>query len=528
MPVTEDALVLFEVLSRSNTKADQAWRRKVYASVPNCQHYVTVSLKAVEVDAYDRDSRWKRRTFTSLAMRWPCRRSATLLEASAPSQALTSSRPARARPLDTARRHLSLDALSLAERSRTKMNLDNLKTTAGLDVRGKRVLVRADLNVPVKDGKVTDATRLERLVPGLQDLARRGAKVIVISHFGRPKGGPTPEFSLKPVADKLGELLGAPVAFAADCIGEPAEKARRRRCRPGDFAVLENLRFHKGEEKNDPAFASALAKLGDIFVSDAFSTAHRAHASTEAITRLLPSYAGPLMMEEINALRQRAGQARAADGRRRRRRQGLDARFRCSTNLVAKVDKLIIGGGMANTFLLAQGVEIGKSLAEPDFAETALRDHARRQGSAAARSCCRTMSSWRPKFEAGAASAVVTGPRDARRSDDPRRRAEDCRALHRCARPLPARCSGTARSAPSRSPRSARAPSSSRARRRRLTKAGKLVSVAGGGDTVAALNAAGVTDEFTYVSTAGGAFLEWLEGRELPGIAALARARRLG
>ena len=166
------------------------------------------------------------------------------------------------------------------------MDLDKLQTTAGLDLKAKRVIVRADLNVPVKDGKVTDATRLERLVPGLQDLARRGARVIVISHFGRPKGGPDPQFSLKPVADKLGELLAHPVVFAGDCIGEPAERTVAALL-PGQIAVLENLRFHKGEEKNDPEFAKALAKLGDIFVNDAFSAAHRAHASTEAIARLL-------------------------------------------------------------------------------------------------------------------------------------------------------------------------------------------------------------------------------------------------
>src|SRR5687768_16797533 len=173
------------------------------------------------------------------------------------------------------------------------MNLDNLKTTEGLDVRGKRVLIRADLNVPLRDGQVTDATRLERVLPGVQELARRGAKVVIISHFGRPKGGPDAEFSLRPVADKLSKLVGRPVTFAPDCIGEVAEKVVAS-LGPGEIAVLENLRFHKGEERNDAGFAAALARLGDIFVGDAFSTAHRAHASTDAVTRLLPSYAGPL------------------------------------------------------------------------------------------------------------------------------------------------------------------------------------------------------------------------------------------
>src|SRR5258708_6561945 len=175
------------------------------------------------------------------------------------------------------------------------IDLDRLKTTAGLDLKGKRVLVRADLNVPVKDGKVTDATRLERLVPGLQDLAKRGARIVVISHFGRPKGGADAQFSLKPVAGKLGELLGRPVVFAGDCIGEPAERTVAALL-PGQIAVLENLRFHKGEEKNDPEFAERLAALGDLFVNDAFSAAHRAHASTDAIARLLPAFAGPLLM----------------------------------------------------------------------------------------------------------------------------------------------------------------------------------------------------------------------------------------
>src|SRR5690242_15982148 len=181
------------------------------------------------------------------------------------------------------------------------MTLTDLKSTAGLDLRGKRVLLRADLNVPLKDGKVSDATRLERLLPGLRALAETGARVAVISHFGRPKGERDSRLSLRPVADKLGELLGRPVAFAEDCVGEAAERTVAALL-PHQIAVLENLRFHKGEEKNDPAFAQRLAALGDIFVNDAFAAAHRAHASTDAITRLLPAYAGPLLLEEIAAL----------------------------------------------------------------------------------------------------------------------------------------------------------------------------------------------------------------------------------
>ena len=314
------------------------------------------------------------------------------------------------------------------------MNLDKLKTTDGLDVRGKRVLLRADLNVPVRDGEVSDATRLERLLPGLKDLANRGAKVVVISHFGRPKGGPDPEFSLRPVADKLSKLIGRPVTFAPDCIGEVAEKVVGS-LTPGDIAVLENLRFHKGEEKNDTGFAQALAKLGDIFVGDAFSTAHRAHASTDAITRLLPSFAGPLLMEEVAALRsvldnpQRPVAAVIGGAK-------VSTKIPVLTNLIVKVDKLIIGGGMANTFLLAQGVDVGKSLAEPDFAETA------RQivHDAKARSCEVVLPAdavVAAKFEAGRALAHLPGAGGAHGSDDPGRGSQGGGALHRRAQPLP-------------------------------------------------------------------------------------------
>jgi phosphoglycerate kinase len=400
------------------------------------------------------------------------------------------------------------------------MNLDKLKTTDGLDVKGKRVLVRADLNVPVKDGKVSDATRLERLVPGLKSLAERGAKVIVMSHFGRPKGGPSPEFSLKPVADTMAKLIGKPVAFASDCIGEAASRTVAA-LKPGDIAVLENLRFHKGEEKNDQGFAAELAKLGDIFVDDAFSSAHRAHASTEGITHLMPSYAGPLMMEEINALRtalekpQRPTAALVGGAK-------VSSKIPVLTHLVAKVDKLIIGGGMANTFFLAQGVEIGKSLAEPDMAKTALEImHAAKE-----RSCEVILPHdvvVAAKFEAGASSAVC-GPLDTPPDKmildvGPKTIAHYTGVLDRCHTLLWNGPLGAFEIAPFGEGTFALAREAAK-----QTRAGKLVSVAGGGDTVAALNAAGVTEQFTYVSTAGGAFLEWLEGRELPGVAALARA----
>jgi phosphoglycerate kinase len=399
------------------------------------------------------------------------------------------------------------------------MNLDKLKTTAGIDVAGKRVLVRADLNVPLRDGRVADATRLERLTAGLAVLSRRGAKVVVISHFGRPKGEPEPGLSLRPVAERLGTLLGRSIAFAGDCIG-PAAAAVVGAMRPGEIAVLENLRFHKGEESNDPAFARELAELGDIFVGDAFSCAHRAHASTEGLTRLLPSYAGPLMMEEIEALRtalekpQRPTAAVVGGAK-------VSTKLPVLTNLVAKVDKLIIGGGMANTFLQAQGIGVGRSLSEPDLKAAALEIVA----AAESRGCEVVLpvdAVVASRLEAGAAHETVDVrevPADAMILDIGAKSVwRMTKVLDRCATLLWNGPLGAFEIAPFgegtfRLAREAAA----------HTKRGILVSVAGGGDTVAALNAAGVTGDFTYVSTAGGAFLEWLEGRELPGVAALAR-----
>lgn len=398
------------------------------------------------------------------------------------------------------------------------MNLDKLKTTDGIDVAGKRVIVRADLNVPIKNGKVTDATRLERVVPGLKALSDRGAKVIVISHFGRPKGV-DPELSLRPVAQTLQDLLGRPVKFGEDSIGAAAEAAVQSLSN-GDIAVLENLRFHKGEEKNDPEFASALAKLGDVFVGDAFSCAHRAHASTEGIIHHLPSYAGPLLMEEIDALRtalekpQRPTAALVGGAK-------VSTKIPVLTNLVAKVDKLIIGGGMANTFLQAAGTNVGKSLAEPEFAETA-REILAKAKEKACEIILPVDAVIAREFKEGAASEVVAiddVPADAMILDvGPKSVAHVTDMLAGTKTLLWNGPMGAFEIAPFGDGTFAVARAAAS-----LTKAGKLVSVAGGGDTVAALNAANVTDEFTYVSTAGGAFLEWLEGRELPGIAALAR-----
>ncbi|MGE0023652.1 MAG: phosphoglycerate kinase [Hyphomicrobium sp.] len=399
------------------------------------------------------------------------------------------------------------------------MNLDKLKTTDGLDLKGKRVLVRADLNVPAKNGVVTDATRLERIVPGLKDLAARGARVVVLSHFGRPKDGPDTENSLAPVAEALGRITGFPVALASDCVGEAAASVVSA-LPEGGIVVLENTRFHKGEEKNDPEFAKAVAALGDIFVNDAFSAAHRAHATTEGLARLLPAYAGPLLMEEINALRRALEQpkrpvAAVVGGAK------VSTKIPVLTNLSAKVDKLIIGGGMANTFLLAGGVEIGKSLAEPDLLETAREIML----AAKSRSCEIVLPQdvvVAERFAAGAPSRTVLSmdvkPGDMILDVGPKTVGHYVDVLSRCETLLWNGPLGAFEIAPFGEGTFALA----RAAAER-TKAGTLVSVAGGGDTVAALNAAGVTDAFTYVSSAGGAFLEWLEGRELPGVAALAR-----
>jgi phosphoglycerate kinase len=400
------------------------------------------------------------------------------------------------------------------------MDLDKLKTIANVDVAGKRVLVRADLNVPVQDGAVSDATRLERLLPGLKDLSARGARVIVISHFGRPKGTPNPEMSLRPVAANLGELLGASVQFVPDCIGAEVEAAVAA-LKPGEIAVLENLRFYPGEEKNDAEFAAKLARSGDIFVNDAFSAAHRSHASTVGVTHELPSYAGPMMIEEINALRSVLDHplpptAALIGGAK------VSTKIPVLKHLIGKVDKLIIGGGMANTFLLSHDVVIGKSLAEPDFVETAreIMRAAKEHGCAVVLPVDAVIAR---EFRVGTAHAVVPTlavPADAMILDvGPKSVAHMEGVLKECktllwngplgAFEIPPFGEGTFALA-----REAAA----------LTKAGALVSVAGGGDTVAALNAAGVTNDFTYVSTAGGAFLEWLEGRELPGVAALSSA----
>ncbi|MDJ0943535.1 MAG: phosphoglycerate kinase [Kiloniellales bacterium] len=391
------------------------------------------------------------------------------------------------------------------------------RTLDDLDPAGRRVLVRVDFNVPMKDGRVTDATRIERALPTIRTLSEGGAKVILLSHFGRPKGERRPELSLAPVAAALEAALGAPVAFASDCIGAPAE-ATVADLPEGGVLLLENLRFHPGEEANDPAFAGALAALGDLYVDDAFSAAHRAHASVEALARRLPAAAGRLMQAELEHL------ARALE-KPERPLAALVGGAKISTklqllgNLVARADLLIIGGGMANTFLAAAGVEVGRSLCEHDMADTAREIMAK----AKAQGCdivLPTDALVAAALETGVASETVSvkavpaeqmildvGPATAAHLA---RRLEDCRSLVWNG-PL-----GCFEVPPFDQGTNAVAQAAAR-----LTRDGRLLSVAGGGDTVAALAHAGVLEDFTYVSTAGGAFLEWLEGRTLPGVAAL-------
>jgi phosphoglycerate kinase len=392
------------------------------------------------------------------------------------------------------------------------------KTLDDSDLSGKRVLVRGDLNVPIAGGKVTDATRIERLAPTIMELCGKGAKVIVMSHFGRPKGKVVPEMSLEPVAPALSAALGGKaVAFAPDCIG-PDAAAVVDGLEPGGVALLENLRFHPGEEANDTGFAGKLAELGDAYVNDAFSAAHRAHASTEAIARLLPAAAGRAMQAELEALTAAletpAHPVIALVGGAK-----VSSKLDVLGNLVGRVDAIIIGGGMANTFLNARGIDVGASLCEHDLADT-VREIEAKAKAAGCEIILPVDGVVAAKFEAGAPSKTV--PIDAAPSDmmildvgadsvaELNAKLADCKTLlwngPLGAFEIPPFDAGTVAVA-----REAA----------RLTQACGMVSVAGGGDTVAALNHAGVADDFTYVSTAGGAFLEWLEGKTLPGVAAL-------
>jgi phosphoglycerate kinase len=390
-------------------------------------------------------------------------------------------------------------------------------TLDDIDPNGKRVLLRADLNVPMKDGKIGDATRIERLAPTIRELIERGAKVVVMSHFGRPKGKPDPVYSLRPLAPPLGQAIGCKVAFAGGCIGPAAERVVAA-LQPGEVALLENLRFHAEEEANDMNFARRLAALGDLYVNDAFSAAHRAHASTEALAHLLPAAAGRLMQAELDAL------AKALEAPQRPV-AALIGGAKVSTKLdllrflVGKVDTLIIGGAMANTLLFAQGVAIGKSLCERDMAQTA-RDIIERARAAGCTLMLPVDAVVARALAPGAASETVAidrVPEDQMILDIGPKTVAAIGARLEQSRTLVWNGPVGAFETP---PFDAGTIAIAR-RVAALTRAGTLLSVAGGGDTVAALAQAGITEALSYVSTAGGAFLEWLEGRTLPGVAAL-------
>ena len=391
------------------------------------------------------------------------------------------------------------------------------RTLDSAALKGKRVLLRVDLNVPIENDHVTDTTRIERVAATIREIADKGGKVIIMAHLGRPKGKVDLAFTLKPVAAAVSQVVGRPVAFAPDCIGEPAAKAVAA-MKDGDILVLENTRFYKAEEKNEPEFVAELAKLGDVYVNDAFSAAHRAHASTEGLAHLLPAYAGRAMQKELDALTLALSApvrplAAVVGGAK------VSGKLELLGNLVKKVDILIIGGGMANTFLFAQGKAVGKSLCEKDLADTA-----RSILAAAKEANCRILlpvdANVAKEFKAHAPARFVDvdhvaddemildiGPQSIIAVEDVLSRAKTLvwngpfGAFE--TPPFDAATMQIAKTAAF------------------LTIDGKIKSVAGGGDTVAALNAAGVADQFTYVSTAGGAFLEWMEGKALPGVEVL-------
>ena len=398
----------------------------------------------------------------------------------------------------------------------------NFKTLKDFDLKGKTVLLRADLNVPAENGVVTDTTRIDRLKPTIDWLVKNGARTLVLSHFGRPKGGYEAEFSLKFLVPSLEKSWGHKVSFGEDCIGAKAEDAAKS-LKDGSVALLENLRFHKGEEKNDPAFVKELAKLGQVYINDAFSAAHRAHASTEGLAHVLPAGAGFLMEAELtalnNALESPKRPVAAVVGGAK-----ISTKLELLGNLVSKVDYLILGGGMANTFMFSRGVEVGKSLCEKDMAEKAREITKIAEG----RGCKIILPTDRvvvKEFGKGVPNSVVAAgniPADQEAVDvGPGTIADADKIFASCktvvwngplgvfeVKPFDNGTNGVAQAVA------------------KHTKSGQLVSVAGGGDTVAALEQAGVADDFTYISTAGGAFLEWLEGKTLPGVAALLNTKK--
>jgi len=398
--------------------------------------------------------------------------------------------------------------------------MPHFKTIDDIDVSGKLVLVRVDYNVPVRNGRVTDATRIERSLTTIKDLQERGARVVCISHFGRPKGQRVEDMSLRPIADAMAAAVSQTVFFAEDCIGEAAESVIRQ-LKDGDIALLENLRFHAGEEKNDPQFVAALAELGDVYVNDAFSAAHRAHASTEGIARALPAVAGRLMEAELlalgNALEKPARPAAALVGGAK-----VSSKIEVLEALIDKVDALIVGGGMANTFLLALGHDMGKSLVEAEMLETA-KAIMRKADANGCKLILPTDAVVAEEFKANPEIAVVpvtavplaqmildVGPASAAALEI---LLEQYKTIVWNG-PLGAFETPPFDQSTNRVAQKAA----------ELVAAGKLLAVAGGGDTVAALAHAGVLEEFSYVSTAGGAFLEWLEGKTLPGVKALEAA----
>ncbi|HSZ74870.1 MAG TPA: phosphoglycerate kinase [Rhizomicrobium sp.] len=395
--------------------------------------------------------------------------------------------------------------------------MDSFRTLDDFDVKGKRVLVRADLNVPMKDGRVSDMLRIERQAPTIRELAQKGARVIVLSHFDRPKGKPMPSMSLRPVSFALSYAISAPVAFAEDCVGAAAEKSVAA-LKDGEVLLLENTRFYAGEEKNDDAFVKQIAVLGDIFVNDAFSAAHRAHATTEGLARHLPSAAGRAMQAELLHLRQALDDPKrpvmAVVGGAK-----VSTKIQLLEHLVSKVDTLVIGGAMANTFLAAQGFAVGKSLYEEDHIATA-----NRIVSLATQTDTVLMLPTdvvvATEFKANAHHRTVpireVEPHEMILDVGPDTIDEFEKRLATTATLVWNGPFGAFETRPF--DRGTKAAAQLVAAR---TQAGKLLSVAGGGDTVAALNAARAAADFTFVSSAGGAFLEWMEGRSLPGIEAL-------
>jgi phosphoglycerate kinase len=391
------------------------------------------------------------------------------------------------------------------------------KTLDDMELAGKTVLTRVDINVPMEDGRVTDDTRIQRIVPTIKDILAQGGKPVLLAHFGRPKGKVVADMSLQPLVPALEAALGAPVVFVADCRG-PAAEAAVAALPEGSVLLAENTRFHAGEEKNDDALATEMAALGDIYCNDAFSAAHRAHASTEALAQKLPACAGRLMQAELSALDSALGEPKrpvvAVVGGAK-----VSTKLDLLGNLVGKVDRLVIGGGMANTFLAAQGIGVGKSLCEHDMADTAREI----MGKADAAGCKIILPSdvvVAREFKAGADNETVAKdacPADAMILDAGHATvAIVAETLAECKTLIWNGPMGAFEITPFDAATNAAAQKAAE-----LTKAGALISVAGGGDTVAALNQAGAAEAFTYISTAGGAFLEWMEGKDLPGVSAL-------